>query len=104
MNPSAITPPLVAIQAILLTLDRVVTHLENCQLRETGRGNCTCIVSQIKGAADAVAVHSARLESVTAALAELYEACPLNEATRQSKEQAHAALVDAGYFERPPTG
>jgi hypothetical protein len=75
----------------------------SCKLREAGDGECTCIVSQIKGAADAVAVHAATLDSLTAALAKLYATCPLNEATRQSKAQAHAALVEAGYFHGPPS-
>lgn len=102
MNPPETTLPLVAIQAILLTLNRVTTHHESCQLRETGRDKCTCIVSQIKGAADAIAVHAATLDSLTTALAILYATCPLNDATRQSREQARVALVEAGYFDRPP--
>jgi hypothetical protein len=98
MNPAKTTHPLIAIQAILLTLDRVTPHHPSCQMRETGRGQCTCIVGQIKGAADAVAVHAATLDSLTRALANLYAACPHTDATGRAREQAHAALVEAGYF------
>jgi hypothetical protein len=67
-------------------------------MRETGRGQCTCIFGQIKGAADAVAVHAATLDNLTSALAKLYAACPRNDATVRAREQARAALVEAGYF------
>ena len=55
MNSTKLEPPLVAIQALLLTLDRVTPHQANCRMRETGAGKCTCIVGQIKDAADTVA-------------------------------------------------
>ena len=93
--------PLVAIQAMLLTLDRVTPHHSTCQMRETGDGGCTCIVSQIKAAADAVAVHASRSDNLTAALAGLYAACPDTKATRRAREQAHTALEEAGYFRAP---
>src|ERR1051325_6055361 len=99
MNPAETTHPLIAIQAILLTLDRVTPHHVNCLIRETAEGQCTCIVGQIKGAADAVAVHAGTMERVTAALAKLYAVCPNSDSTCQAREQAHTALQDAGYFD-----
>jgi hypothetical protein len=56
------------------------------------------------GAAPTVPHHSrTALESETTALARLYATCLLNDATRQSREQAHAALIEAGCFERAST-
>ena len=98
MNSTKLEPPLVAIQALLLTLDRVTPHQATCRMRERGEDKCTCIVGQIKDAADVVAVHAATLDSLTRALADLYEVCPQNERTSRTKQQARAALVEAGYF------
>jgi hypothetical protein len=99
MNSTKLEPPLVAIQALLLTLDRVTPHQANCRMRETGEDKCTCIVGQIKDAADVVAAHAAALDDAIRALAELYAVCPQNEITTRAKQQARAALVEAGYFQ-----
>ena len=98
MNSTKPEPPLVAIQALLLTLDRVTPHQANCLMRQTGEGKCTCIVGQIRDAANAVAVHAANLDNMTRALAELYAVCPENDNTSRAKRQAHSALVEVGYF------
>jgi hypothetical protein len=103
MNSAKLEPPLVAIQALLLTLDRVTPHQASCRMRETGEAKCTCIVGQIKDAADVAAVHAAALDSLTRALADLYEVCPQNESTSWAKQQARAALVEAGYFKNGTT-
>src|SRR5262249_14220677 len=103
MNSTKLRPPLVAIQALLMTLDRVTPHQANCRMRETGEDKCTCIVGQIKDAADVVAVHAATLESLTRAVAELHEVRPQNESPSRAKQQAGAALVEAGYLKNRTT-